>query len=224
MTRFVNKEMNKLWDLIKETYKGKSIMRILTNWKVFENCRGLEGIIIDLGAGKNASYKRYWQICPSQFVRVDIDRKANPDIVADLNKPLPLESNFADVVFLFSVVYIIKEPERLIKEIFRVVKPKGKLFIYSPLIFNESREPDDYLRFTSQGLERLLLRAGFNQYEIVPVGGRFTAALYLIEPIIIFKALRLFFRFCALLLDKIYPKKLKRLYPCSLGYFVRATK
>ena len=95
--------MNKFLDLIKKTLQGKSIGRILMNWQIFEYCKDLGGVMIDLGAGRNPSYYRYWKINPSRFIRVDIDERTKPDIVADLNEPLPFDNNFADVVFLFNV-------------------------------------------------------------------------------------------------------------------------
>ena len=41
--------MNKFFDLIKETYRGKSILGILMHWQTFEHCKNLEGVMIDLG-------------------------------------------------------------------------------------------------------------------------------------------------------------------------------
>ena len=216
--------MNKFLDLIKKTLQGKSIGRILMNWQIFEYCKDLGGAMIDLGAGRNPSYYRYWKINPSRFIRVDIDERTKPDIVADLNEPLPFDNNFADVVFLFNVIYIVRRPEELVKETFRILKNNGKLFIYSPFVFNESREPEDNFRFTSQGIENLLKVAGFKEYQIIPVGERFTVALNLAEKIIIFNILKIPFRILALFLDKIYPKKLKKLHPCPIGYFIEAIK
>lgn len=186
------------------------------NWLIHEHCRNLQGVLIDLGAGKDPSYQKYWQITPSKLIRADME--------IDLNKPLSFEDNYADAVFLFSVIYIIKKPEELIKEVFRILNKGGKLFLYSPFVFNESREPDDYLRFTSQGLQRLLEQGGFADYRIMPIGGRFTSALYLSEKIFLVKIFKLFARIAALFLDKIYPKKLDELHPCPLGYFIEAIK
>ena len=95
--------MNKFLDLIKETLKRKSIYRILMNWAIYENCQDLKGLMIDLGGGEKPSYYNYWKINPTSFIVVDIDEK-KPDIVCDLNKPLPFEDNFADVIFLFNVI------------------------------------------------------------------------------------------------------------------------
>lgn len=216
--------MNKFFDLIIQTIKGKNIQRILQNWKIAEHCQNLKGVIIDLGSGKNPSYQRYWKIFPSKFITIDIDKNNEPDIIADINKPLPLGDNFADVVFLFNVIYIIEKPEKLIKEIFRILKDGGIFFFYFPFIFNESKEPDDYIRFTSQSIERLLKNVGFKEYQIISVGERFTAAVDLIDRILIFNILKIPLRIIALFLDWVWPKKLKQFHPCPMGYFVKGIK
>lgn len=216
--------MNKFFDLIKQTYRKKSIHRILMNWAVFEHCRHLKGIMIDMGSGKAPSYQNYWRIKPTRLIRLDINPQEKPDVILDLNNPLPFAKGFADVIFLFNVLYIVKDPEKLIREAFRALKKGGNLFLYSPFIFNESREPDDYARFTSQKLAGLISGAGFQKYHLATVGERFTAACYLADKILLFNTLKLFVRMLCLFLDKIYPQKLKALHPCPMGYFVRAVK
>ncbi len=174
--------------------------------------------------GKNPSYERFWSIKPKKFIRVDINEKTEPDIVADLNKPLPFSDNFADAVFLFNVIYILESPSATLKEIYRILKPGGKLFIASPFIFNEAKEPADYWRFTSEALEKLLKEAGFNNFFIEPIGERFSAAVYLISPFLFFWPVKFAFYCLALLFDKLIPKKLKLKQPCPIGYFIEAEK
>ena len=216
--------MNHLISLFKETYHGKTIARTLFNLEISKRVKNIGGVVIDLGRGKNPSYERFWQIKPDKFIWVDINEKAEPDIVADLNKPLPFSDNFADVVFLFNVIYILEKHEQILKEIHRVLKSGGKLFLTSPFIFNEAKEPVDYWRFTGQGLEKIVKESGFNNFFIEPVGERFSAAVYLISPFLFFWPIKFAFYCLALLFDKLIPKKLKLKQPCPIGYFVKAQK
>jgi len=216
--------MNHLISLFKETYHGKTIARTLFNWGISKHVKNISGVVIDLGGGKNPSYERFWSIKPKKFIRVDIDEKAEPDIIADLNKPLPFSNNYADAVFLFSVIYILEDPGRTLQEINRILKSGGKLFITSPFIFNEAREPNDYWRFTSEALEKLLKESGFNNFFIEPIGERFSAAAYLISPFLFFWPVKFVFYCLALFFDKLIPKKLKLKQPCPIGYFVKAQK
>ncbi len=216
--------MNHLISLFKETYRGKTIARTLFNWEIGKSVKNISGVVIDLGGGKSPSYERFWHIQPEKFIRVDINEKVEPDIVADLNKSLPFDSNFADAVFLFNVIYILESPNTTLREINRILKPGGRLFLISPFIFNEAKEPNDYWRLTSEALEKLLKESGFNNFFIEPVGERFSAAIYLIGPFLFFWPVKFVFYCLALLFDKMIPKKLKLKQPCPIGYFVEAIK
>ena len=216
--------MNYFTNLLKETYNGKTIARTLFNWGISKHVKNISGVVIDLGGGKNPSYERFWQIKPEKFIRVDINEKAEPDVIADLNEPLPFPDNYTDVVFLFSVIYILKDPTQVFKEIYRILKPGGRLFLTSPFIFNEAKEPTDYWRLTSEALEKLLKESRFNNFFIEPIGERFSAAVYLISPFLFFWPVKFLFYYLALVFDKLIPKKLKLKQPSPIGYFVEATK
>jgi SAM-dependent methyltransferase len=216
--------MNYSANLFKETRRGKTIARTLFNLKIAERIKGLNGIIIDLGSGKNPSYGRFLKMNPEKFIRVDVEESSRPDVVADLNRPLPFDDNFADVVILFNVIYIIEDPVAVLKEIRRVLKPGGELFFTSPFIFNEAKEPADYWRFTSMALQKILKESGFQSFFIEPVGERFSAAAYLIGPFLIFWPIKFLAYLLAVFFDKLIPKKLKLNQPAPIGYFTGAIK
>jgi len=216
--------MHYLINLLKETRRGKTIARILFNLKIAERVKNLNGIVVDLGSGFNPSHERFWQIKPEKFIRVDINEKTEPDVIADLNKTLPFSDNFADAVLLFNVIYILENPTEILREINRILKPGGKIFFTSPFIFNEAKEPSDYWRFTSEALEKLLRESGFNNFFIEPVGERFSAAAYLISPFLFFWPIKFVFYCLALIFDKLIPKKLKSKQPGPIGYFVETIK
>lgn len=211
-------------NLLKETRRGKTIARTLFNLEIKKRVKNVGGVIIDLGGGENPSYSRFWDIKPKKFIRVDIDEKAKPDIIADLNKPLSFSDNFADVIFLFNVIYILENPSAVLKEINRILKPGGKLFLTSPFIFNEAKEPNDYRRFTSEGLEKLLNESGFGSILISPIGERFSAAAYLLSPFLFFWPVKFIFYSATIALDKLIPKRIKLKQPCPIGHFVEAKK
>ncbi len=207
----------KTFDFIRQVFKGKSIYRILFNWQVQEHCQDLNGKCLDLAGGKNPSYHRYWSFKnDTELIKTDL----NGGLKVDLNKDLPFDDNSMDNVFFFNAIYIIKEPEKLIKEIHRVLKPEGNLFIASPFIFNEAKEPSDYRRLTSQGLEELLKQGGFNDFKIIPFGERFTAGVHLWHSFFLFNFIRLIAFTKAMVFDKWIPRKIKKFHPCPLGYFI----
>jgi len=217
--------MVKTFDFIKQVWRGKSIYRILFNWQVQKHCQNLTGRCLDLAAGQQPSYYQYWSFSPeAQLIKADYNEAKKPDLKIDFNQPLPFEDNSLDNIFLFNAIYIIKQPKKLLKEIHRVLKKGGRLFIASPFVFNEAPEPDDFRRLTSQGLDDLLKKSGFSQWQIIPFGERFSAAVHLLHSFFVFNFIRLIVFLLALFLDKLVPPKIKKLHPCPLGYFIIAEK
>jgi len=216
--------MAKIFDFIRQVYSGKTISRILFNWQVKENCRNLTGVCVDLASGGNPSYQRYWKLNCDKLIRSEYQDKSKPDIIIDLNKKIPLADNFANNIFLFNALYILKNPEESLKDVNKVLKSGGNLFLSSPFIANEMPEPDDYFRFTSQRLKEMLTAVGFVENKIVSYGERFTAVVYLLHDFFVFNSVRLVFFSLALLADKIIPKKMRNNHPCPIGYFVMAKK
>lgn len=66
------------------------------------------------------------------WVNIDSRKDAKPDIVADLEKPLPLESDSADEILLRHVLEHVKDPMSLIDECYRILKKGGKLEVITP--------------------------------------------------------------------------------------------
>lgn len=216
--------MNKVFDFIKQVFSGKTISRILFNCQVKNNCQNLMGTCVDLASGKNPSYQRYWKLNCDKLIRSEYSNDNRPNLVIDLNRKIPLADNYADNVFLFNALYILKKPGESLKEVHRILKSSGSLFLSSPFVANEMPEPDDYFRFTSQKLKEMLSEAGFAEVKITPYGERFTAAVYILHDFFLLNTMRFFAFSLALFLDKIMPRKIKNNRPFPIGYFVIAKK
>lgn len=221
--------MNRVFDLIKETLKGKSLYRVLFNWRVAEYCVDLDGVCVDLACGKKpASYWRYWKIKPERLVRIDSNLETEADMIVDLNNSIPLADNLADNIFMFNALYLIKEPLSLLKEIRRILKPGGRAFITFQFIKSEERHVADWHRFTARSAEAILNEAGFTSTRLYPVGERFSAignlADFAIGTFFISNLLKVVFRPFCLLGDKLLPKKIKENYPCPIAWFAVVEK
>jgi len=216
--------MNKTYDLIKETLRGKSFYRVLFNWQVARHCSGLGGVCVDLASGSpQASYARYWRIAPRQMVRLDSNLGAKTDIIADLDQGIPLADNFADNIFMFNALYLIKEPAALLAEIRRVLRPDGHAFITFQFLKSEETRVVDRHRFTRRQTEELLAGAGFSRVQVWPVGERFSAAGELIDFAVgnffICRILKIIWRPLCLLADRLWPKKVSRNYAATMAWF-----
>jgi len=151
------------------------------------------------------------------------DRK--PDIIADLEKPLPLEANSYDRVLCFNLLEHLYKPKNLLSEANRILKSSGELIGYVPFLVKFHPDPNDYFRYTEQALHKILEESGFSKIKIKFVGrGQATAAWSQIEHILP-KFIRWPITYLAFALDDLileYKPIFRNKY--ALGYIFHATK
>lgn len=158
--------------------------RGLHNWLIYQiNDRSLvehqhlfKGCLYDLGAGESP-YRNFFLEHADSHVAVDWagsfhDSKA--DVVADLNLPLPIASQVADSVVSLSVLEHLCEPQTMLNEAFRILKPFGSLVLQVPWQWRIHEEPYDFFRYTPFALKYMLEKAGFEAIVIRPQSGFFT--------------------------------------------------
>jgi SAM-dependent methyltransferase len=125
-----------------------------------------DGIYIDIGGIGN--------IHPD-VVNINISPSQGTDIVADGQK-LPFKSNSIDGVFSLFVLEHVPHPEFIVKEMFRVLKPGGFIFVTVPFIQIMHNNPKDYSRFTPDGIR--ILFADFREEELEIASGPSGAMLW----------------------------------------------
>lgn len=124
-----------------------------------------KAVVVDLGCGKKP-YRKYFK---SKYVGVDVDSHGQADIVSVAWRT-GLPSNYADAVLLIQSLEHVKETQLLIKEIKRILKPNGLLFVSVPHTMPNHGPVDstgiheDYYRFTPGGLRTIF--SGFKSIDI----------------------------------------------------------
>jgi len=156
----------------------KTLAPIINKWA--------KGKVLDVGAGMLVHRKLLQDNC-KQYVSLDIARNhPELDIVADA-KSMPLNNDEFDTVLCSQVLEHDAQPEMIILEIFRVLKPGGIVIISVPHLSYIHGEPYDFFRFTQYGINYLLEKSGFVICKIISAGG--LACLLLTIPSILFMTL-----------------------------------
>lgn len=114
--------------------------------------------VLDVGA----SSKSYRNFFPNK-ISVDLDPDSQPDIVADAHH-LPFKDAEFDMVLCTEVLEHVHEPQTVIGEIRRVLKPGGKVVLTTRFMYPLHEVPHDHWRFTVYNLKRL-----FNDFKEVDV-------------------------------------------------------
>jgi SAM-dependent methyltransferase len=104
----------------------------------------------------------------AKVVCVDIEDGPGVDLVADIHDLHMVASDSVDFVASVSVLEHVRYPHKVMKEIFRIVKPGGIIYINVPFIFPFHADPDDFYRFSYKGVVILCedferIDSGFNR-------------------------------------------------------------
>jgi SAM-dependent methyltransferase len=138
-----------------------------------------KGTLYDLGSGESP-FKDFLLKYVRQYIAVDWAgsfHKTKADIAADLNKPLPIESEVADTVVSISVMEHLCEPQMMLNEALRILKPGACIVLQVPWQWHIHEAPHDYFRYTPFALRYLLEKAGFVDIVIEPCSGFFTTVV-----------------------------------------------
>jgi len=131
--------------------------------------------VLDAGAGQ-CQYKQYFS--SHRYVAMDaacgdtLWNYSNLDAVCDLSL-LPCHDAVFDGVLFTQVLEHMSEPQAVLDELHRVLRPGGLLYLSVPQSQGEHQTPHDYFRYTRFGLLHLLEKAGFTVKEIQPECGFF---------------------------------------------------
>lgn len=115
-------------------------------------------VVIDVGSGPERLGK--------EFINVDIFPFPEVDIVSDATR-LPFKDNSIDGAVSESLFEHVPDAHLVAREMVRVVKPDGYVYVSAPFMHPYHASPDDFNRWTLSGLRHL-----FHDLEVVECGVR----------------------------------------------------
>lgn len=134
----------------------------------------ITGDVLDVGAG--AGYGKRLIDDTARYFPTDIETARDWQDPAITRQGIPLvktcsvyaieyEENRFDACLALSLLEHLKEPELAMAEIRRVVKPSGLVLVQVPFAFPIHGYPNDFWRWTEEGLKLFLEKHGFEVIE-----------------------------------------------------------
>jgi SAM-dependent methyltransferase len=126
-------------------------------------------VIFDIGSkDARASYAFGDPPPGARVVCVDLFPGKGVDLVADAHDMHMVPDNSVDFVTSISVLEHVRDPQRVVREIYRILKPGGVIYVSVPFVYNFHGDPDDFYRFSFRGVAILCeaferLDNGFNR-------------------------------------------------------------
>ena len=213
------------------------LIKKVNNDFIRKNLHFMQGDVYDLGCGIRP-YEEDILEYADNYVGLDwlnTQHSLCANIVADLNNPLPIKNATADTVVSFQVLEHLCEPQVMLDESFRILKPGKRIFIAVPFNWWVHEPPYDFFRYTCYGIEYMLRKAGFIDIDVQAQTGfwsmwclkfNYQIARIIRGPMFIQRLIRAMLipiwyldQIIAPLIDDIWPSKEE-----TAGYFVIARK
>jgi len=126
--------------------------------------------VCDVGAGGR-------RITPD-IVTVDFAAAPGVDVVSDIHN-LSIPDQSFDCVFCTGTLEHVRDPDKAVAELFRILKPGGIVYIDVPFIQGYHPDPTDYWRFTLEGLR--LMCESFEEIESGTFIGPTCGAIWIVR-------------------------------------------
>jgi glycosyltransferase involved in cell wall biosynthesis/SAM-dependent methyltransferase len=120
------------------------------------------GITLNAGSGQRGV------TLGQRDLTIDIDPLGKPHVIGDVHS-IPLLDESVDTILSVAVLEHTQYPWLVTEEFFRVLRPSGHAIIAVPFLQPQHACPNDFVRFTENGLVALAKYAGFEVIETAHV-------------------------------------------------------
>ena len=187
----------------------------------------LEGSILDVGSKKSSSNVTNYLNSKERIKYADKFSKDQDDIIMDLEKIYEPNDKTYNNVLLFNVLEHVFNFKNCLKNCHLILKKGGCFCGSTPFFFNIHGSPNDYFRYTEQGLLKILEETGFKNIKVKIICGgificfyssisRISSKIPLLNNILLIICQSLDF------IINIFSKNIRKIFP--LGYLFTGNK
>jgi SAM-dependent methyltransferase len=158
---------------------NSSRYRLFQENKSFAEMVPNDALVLDSGSG-DAPYKNLFKHAKyesADFEKVNNKRYTPSTYVSDL-RSIPVSDCRFDFIIFNQVMEHLPEPKLVPGELYRVLKPGGKMIYTGPLFYEEHESPYDFYRYTQFGLRYILSSTGFEIERVDWLEGYFGTVGY----------------------------------------------
>jgi SAM-dependent methyltransferase len=141
--------LGKIKVFLVQDYRTKAAVNDLKS--LFDN-QAEDALCLSIGGGPTRPHPA--------LVNLNIGLFPNVDIVADAHQ-LPYADDTVDAIHCEAVLEHLHDPQRAVREMWRVLKPGGKMFVCTPFMQAYHGYPHHFQNFTSTGHRHLFVMNGF---------------------------------------------------------------
>jgi len=100
------------------------------------------------------------------MLNLDLVPGEDVDVRGDLGQ-LPFHDESVDTLVCTGVLEHVQDPHQAVREMYRVLKKGGRVFIETPFMQTIHASPDDFSRWTPHGLKQLLKHFELRECQVV---------------------------------------------------------
>ncbi len=195
-----------------------------------------EGDVLDVGGERKTTRGGFRPpVAIRSWKFLNVNPKTEPDFCCSA-EAIPLEDNSVDMVLIAEVLEHLENPTKVLKECHRVLKVGGTIFVATPFLFPVHGDPNDFRRWTRDGLILELVLVGFKTLKVQAMGGIIAVMGDLFEaycqefyiagksPGFVAKVIRKFLRWLAIPLLLPLDARVGFSEKVTTGYFLTAKK
>jgi SAM-dependent methyltransferase len=146
--------------------------------KAFAASIPVGALVLDAGAG-DAPYKSL--LAHTRYESADFEQVgkayAKSTYVCDLSA-IPVEDGRFEAILFNQVMEHLPEPKLAIRELYRLLKPGGRMIFTAPLFYEEHEQPYDFYRYTQFAVRYLFTEAGFRIDRLDWLEGYYSTVAY----------------------------------------------